>query len=108
MDSVAGRIQEEEALQFAHYRADLKRQFRRDCTGYVLGLILLGGMTFLSYLAFAGATIWTVLLVIEARATFNKRETCQSDRFRRWQRRQIWLAAGSGDKQSLKQLQNVQ
>ena len=108
MDSVQGRIGEEEERQFARYRADLRRQFRRDCAGYGFGLLLLAATTFLSPWALLGAIIWTVLLTLEARTTFDKRETTQSPRFRRWQRRQTWLAAESGDSSSLKQLQNVQ
>ena len=108
MVSVSGRHLDEDTEQFARFKADLKRQFHRDCVGYFLALIALVLLSAFSMVALIGATCWTVMLTCEARATFGKSETKESRRFKRWQSRQAWLAAASGDERSLKKLQNVQ
>jgi len=108
MAPIEGCFEEETAEQFKLYRADLRRQFGRNCVGYITALLLLFVVSSILPWTLCGAAFWTVMLLVEARSVFGASETVESFGFRRWQSRQAWVAAADGDQRSLKRLQNVQ
>ncbi len=108
MDSLGARFDTELLALFQDYRADLRHQFRRNCFGYSVALVLLIAVSFASAWVLIGIAVWTFMLVGEAGVAYGHSETPDSMGFRRWQSRRDWERAGRGDKSSLKRLQNVQ
>jgi len=108
MPPVEERFEEDPAEQFRHYRKELQRQFFRNCLGYSIALSVLLYVSSIAVWSLCAAAFWTLMLVLEATSAFNGSETTESCGFRRWQSRQSWIAAGHGDRRSLKRLQNVQ
>jgi len=105
----AGTRHEEQLLrQFQEYRAELKRQFCRNCVAFAFALALLLVLSQAAIWAVMVICFWTLMLVSEAHTVYSKSETVKSSGFLRWQSRQAWVAAADGDIRSLKRLQNVQ
>ena len=102
------RVDEELLGQFLDYRADLRRQFCRNCIAFVVAFALVLLIRHAALWAGVGIAVWTIMLILEASAAFGTSENIESAGFLRWRSRQEWEAAANGDIRSLERLQNVQ
>ena len=98
MAAATSKLDDISAEEYAHFRADLLDQYRRNCLGCVVSVCLIVLITRFNYWSLIVVGIWAIILGLEAVKVFTHNPVRLQADFERWQERNQWLTKRSQDR----------